>query len=166
MHVFVSPAPLLRHTYCKTSAPLNATVTGVPLITTAEWGETAQARTKLLLLVTAFAGYDDIVPPCVDITLVGSHAHEPRWRLLSHEQCGGPLGRNLRNATIDPGWEPNAGRSFRKEKVDTSYREHRSWGVGDVEFQGMLGWGTALHPYRGTSVPLRIWCLLHAIRIP
>ena len=42
MHVFVSPAPLLRHTYCKTSAPLNATVTGVPLITTAEWGETCR----------------------------------------------------------------------------------------------------------------------------
>jgi len=152
----VTPAPLLQHTLNLCSPKMPPSL--VPLITTAEWGGTAQARTKLLLLMAAFAheahhpGRFSRARAPLAVTIIRTV-----WRAE---------GRNLRNATIDPGWEPNAGRSFRKEKVDTSYREHRSWGVGDVEFQGMLGWGTALHPYRGTSVPLRIWCLLHAIRIP
>ena len=91
MHVIVNPAPLLRYTY--TSAPLTATSWGPP--------------DNHIRVGWDRPGVHKVVAPdgCLrarGTTLVGSHAHEPRWRLLSYGQCGGPRGETSETRQLTP----------------------------------------------------------------
>jgi hypothetical protein len=47
----------------------------------------------------------------------------------------GRWGETSETRQLTPAGSQNAGHIFREEAVDTSYREHRSWWVGDAECQ-------------------------------